>query len=146
MEHVGFGCSSIIPEPANKHFENLMTIHRFLNLWGGLGWVLGHLEGGFGRFGAILKASWLHLGGAWRLFEGLLGPLQGVLASSWGHVWASWGSWEDCGAASEAFLATFQVCCSRCPFFGIFLICCCICSYSFEMDDPWKTMKNHGLS
>ena len=81
---------------------------------------MGHLEGGFRRLGAILKASWLHLGGAWRLFEGLLGPLQGVLASSWGHLWASWGSWEYCGAASEPSLATFQVCCSRRPFFACF--------------------------
>ena len=47
---------------------------------------MGHLEGGFGRLGAILKASWLHLGGAWPLLEGLLGPLRGILAPSWGHL------------------------------------------------------------
>ena len=31
-------------------------------------------------------------------------------------------------------------------FFACFLICCCIFQYLFDMDDPWKTMKNHGFS
>ena len=43
--------------------------------WGALRGVLGCLGGGFGRPGAVLKASWPHLGGAWPLFEGLLGPV-----------------------------------------------------------------------
>ena len=47
---------------------------------------MGWLGGGFGRPGAVLKASWLHLGGAWPLLEGLLGPLRGILAPSWGHL------------------------------------------------------------
>ena len=35
-----------------------------------------------------MKASWLHLGGAWPLLEGLLGPLRCILAPSWGHLGA----------------------------------------------------------
>ena len=58
---------------------------------GGLGGVLGCLGGGFGRPGAVLKASWPHLGGAWPLFEGLLGSLRGILAPSWEHLGAMLG-------------------------------------------------------
>ena len=68
--------------------------HSFLRLWGSLGGsrgVLGCLGGGFGRPGAVLKASWPHLGGAWPLFEGLLGPLRGILAPSWEHLGAMLG-------------------------------------------------------
>ena len=52
---------------------------------------MGCLGGGFGRPGAVLKASWPHLGGAWPLFEGLLGSLRRILAPSWEHLGAMLG-------------------------------------------------------
>ena len=58
---------------------------------GALGGVLRCLGGGFGRPGAVLKASWPHLGGAWPLLEGLLGSLRGILAPSWEHLGAMLG-------------------------------------------------------
>ena len=59
------------------------------------------LGGWFGRPGAVLKASWPHLGGAWPLFEGLLGSLREILAPSWEHLGAMLGHFGALGAIFE---------------------------------------------
>ena len=93
---------------------------------GGLGGVLGHLEGGFRRLGAILKASWLHLE-----------ALGGFLKASWGHFKGSWRRLEDIfghlgalgkivGLPQKRFWQLFRCVVRDAPFLAFFDMLLCL--------------------
>ena len=107
---------------------------------------MGHLEGGFGRLGAILKAFWLHLG-----------ALGGFLKASWGHFKGSWRHLGDIfghlgalgkivGLPQKRLWQLLRCVVRDAPFLHVFSYVVAFVHICLRCMILGKTMKNHCFS